>query len=89
MSKSQKFKIMKHLSNGWGMTSLDAVLNLGIMELPKRICELQEDGYTFRKEWIQRPDGVRYIRYFLEYPFEHYTVEIKFENARAYACGRR
>ena len=42
---TQKQEILKWLNEHGSLTRLQAILNLGIIELPARICELERDGY--------------------------------------------
>lgn len=45
---TQKEFLLKHFRSGKKLTSLVAS-RYGIMDLPKRICELQDDGHNIGK----------------------------------------
>lgn len=44
--KSQKEIVLEALKRGEVISSLSAVIDYGIMDLPKRISELRSDGYA-------------------------------------------
>ena len=50
MKQSQAAKLLMYLQSGKSITSLEAIQELGIMELPRRICDLIEDGWQINKE---------------------------------------
>ena len=37
-----------------------------IRSLPRRICDLKEQGYQFTREWKKDLTGQRYVRYFIK-----------------------
>lgn len=63
---------MKHLTRcrRKGITSAEAYERYGIMDLPKRICELQADGHRFKKETMHAKN-----RYGKAVTFTKYTLE--------------
>ena len=46
---SQKTDVLAQLRSGCPITSLSALMDHGIISLPKRICELQADGIRINK----------------------------------------
>lgn len=46
---SQWKRVLAHMQELGGITSMTAAQLYGIISLPKRICELQERGYTIEK----------------------------------------
>lgn len=42
---TQKERVLEHLKAGNEITSWDAMVNMGISDLPKRISELRQDGH--------------------------------------------
>lgn len=53
MKTNQHMRILDYCSRHKSITRLEAVTNLGITELPKRISEMRRLGYVFDKEWIE------------------------------------
>ena len=45
-------RIVQYLKDNGTITRLQAVYDLGVMELAARICELEEKGYSFNKKTI-------------------------------------
>lgn len=43
---TQKQRVLEHLQAGNEISSLYAVVHMGIMDLPKRISELRRDGHN-------------------------------------------
>lgn len=43
---TQKQRVLEHLQSGNTITSYEAMANMGIMDLPKRISELRRDGHN-------------------------------------------
>jgi len=50
MRTAQKYRVLEYIKHFGSVSSLEGFQDLGIVSLPKRICELNELGYTFRKE---------------------------------------
>jgi len=52
------------------ITSFDAVLELGVIELPKRISELRRSGHDIERAWVEKKnrfgENVRFRRYWLK-----------------------
>ncbi len=63
-------RVIDYINKFGSITSRDAVIDLGIMELPARICDLQRKGYTFKKRSESSKnrfgEKVHYIRYSLD-----------------------
>lgn len=49
MKKTQREAVIDYLNTYGSITRLDAFMDLGIAELPARICELEKKGYSFNK----------------------------------------
>lgn len=47
---TQKERIVKYLKDEGSITALEAVRELGVLQLSARLCELIEDGYDFDKK---------------------------------------
>lgn len=69
---SQREIILRHLQRcrRKGITSAEAYEKYGIMDLPKRICELKGEGYAFRIETVHAKN-----RYGKAISFNKYTLE--------------
>ena len=61
--KSQKDNILRYLKKGYSITSLEALSLFGCMSLPKRICEIQNMGYSIDKEFLTTYTGKRVRKY--------------------------
>lgn len=48
---TQKQDLLNYLATHSQITRMEAFNQLGICELPARICELEQDGYRFDKGW--------------------------------------
>ena len=49
---TQKERIIRHLKEKKSITSLEAMREYGIMRLTSRICELKNEGYLIRSEFV-------------------------------------
>lgn len=47
---AQQTRVMDFIKQNGSITSWDAAIDLGIMDLPKRICELRDAGVKFNKK---------------------------------------
>ena len=47
---AQQLRVMNFIKHHGSITSWDAAIDLGVMDLPKRICELQNAGFKFNKK---------------------------------------
>lgn len=47
---TQKQRIVRYLKDEGSITALEAVRELGVLQLSARLCELIEDGYDFDKK---------------------------------------
>lgn len=63
---TQRETVLAYLIQGGGLSSFEAMTQLYIMDLPKRISELRADGYNISDRWEKTSNGKRYKRYFLE-----------------------
>ena len=43
---TQKQRVLEHLKSGGEITSFEAMVGMGISDLPKRISELRRDGHN-------------------------------------------
>lgn len=64
--KSQRDTVLSFLKTYGSITTYQAVLELNIMSLPKRIEELRKEGHDIRTEYRTSVMGKRYGRYILE-----------------------
>lgn len=46
-------RVLGYMERNGSITSLQAIEDLGVMELPRRICDLMEHGYAINKERIK------------------------------------
>jgi len=64
---TQRERILKYIIENGSISALEAVLELGILQLSARICELEKLGYHFTKTKVKTKnrygDPVTYIRY--------------------------
>jgi len=49
---TQKERIIRHLKDKGSITSLEAMREYGIMRLTSRVCELKDQGYKIRSEFV-------------------------------------
>jgi hypothetical protein len=64
--EKQTLKVLRCLENDGEITVLDAVTQLGIMSLPRRIMELRNAGYNIKTEFRKSENGARYGVYKLQ-----------------------
>jgi len=64
-SKSQCDMIAAWLSEGYSITSLEALNRFGCMRLASRICDLKERGMNIGKKIVTLPNKKRVCEYFL------------------------
>ena len=58
--------IIEHLKKGHTITQRSALMDFGIMSLPRRICDLKELGYKIKSVLeVNKLTGQRYSRYSL------------------------
>ena len=58
--RTQRDKVLTWLRKNGTLTVRDAVTELNIMSVPKRIEELRKMGYPITLEWKQTETGSRY-----------------------------
>ena len=51
---NQAQQVLAHLQTGGFITSLSALHDYGIIQLPKRIFDLKREGHQIRREWKNR-----------------------------------
>ena len=64
-NKTQRERVLDWLTYRGELTTREAVLELNIMSLPKRIEELRKDGIGIRTEWRKSSTGAKYGVYSL------------------------
>ena len=69
---TQQMLILEYCSKHRGITSLDAVRDLGIIRLASRINDLKSCGYSIITEWVKVPnrygDLTRVKKYYVSAP---------------------
>ena len=67
---NQRERILQYLRDEGSITRAEAFAELGIVELPARICELERLGFEFKKEVIRKKnrygDRIRFMKYTLK-----------------------
>jgi len=63
---TQRQRVLNWLQKCGPLTTRQAVLDMNIMSLPKRIEELRREGYAISMEYQTTPTGARYGVYRLE-----------------------
>ena len=66
---TQKDRIIRHLKDKESITSLEAMQEYGIMRLTSRVCELKNEGYKIRSEFVSSKN-----RYNEPVSFSKYTL---------------
>ena len=64
--QTQRDKVLSWLRTHGTLTVKDAVTELNIMSVPKRVEELRRMGYQIRMDWAMTENGARYGVYRLE-----------------------
>jgi|TARA_R100001086_G_scaffold225223_1_gene143434 hypothetical protein len=66
---TQKQRIIRHLKDKGSITALQAMKEYGIMRLTSRICELKDEGYNIKSEFVSSKnrynEPVSYSKYTL------------------------
>ena len=69
MKLTQKQRIIRHLKDKKLITALQAMKEYGIMRLTSRICELKDEGYNIKSEFVSSKnrynEAVSYSKYTL------------------------
>ncbi|MDL2294071.1 helix-turn-helix domain-containing protein [Ruminococcaceae bacterium OttesenSCG-928-D13] len=67
---SQRERVLEYMQMHGGVTSLEAFTNLGIVSLPRRICDLRQQGHNIKVERVtsrnRYGEPTHYNRYRLE-----------------------
>ena len=50
---TQKERILRHFNDKGSITALEAMKEYGIMRLTSRICELKDEGYNIKSEFVR------------------------------------
>ena len=67
---NQKERVLKYIQDFGSITALEAVKELGVLQLGARIDGLQKDGYKFKKEWHRSKN-----RYGEDVDYKSYSLE--------------
>lgn len=49
----QTERVLSYMRRNGSITTLDAMLDLGVLRLASRISELKKDGYTIKRDWVK------------------------------------
>ena len=71
---TQKQRIIRHLKDKGSITALEAMKEYGIMRLTSRICELKDEGYNIKSEFVSSKN-----RYNESVSYSKYTLANKIE----------
>lgn len=63
--KTQRDRVLEWLYKHGELTTREAVIELGIMSLPKRIEELRKSGHVIKTDYRTSASGARYGVYSL------------------------
>lgn len=64
-NKTQRDRVLEWLRTNGELTTREAVAELNVMSLTKRISELRRDGIVIRTEWRKSSTGAKYGVYSL------------------------
>lgn len=64
--QTQRDKVLAWFKAHGTLTTREAVTELNIMSITKRIAELRDMGYPIRTDWAKAESGARYGVYVLE-----------------------
>lgn len=66
---TQRDRVIQYIRDNGSITRAEGFTELGIVELPARICELERMGYVFSRERITKKnrygDDVSFLKYSL------------------------
>lgn len=69
MKVTQRQRVLDYIRQFGSITAMEAFKDLGVSQLSARLCELQNEGYSFNKEQESATnrfgETVYYIRYSL------------------------
>lgn len=66
---TQRDRVIQYIRENGSITRAEGFSELGIVELPARICELEQRGYIFQRERIKKKnrygDNISFLKYSL------------------------
>lgn len=66
---TQRDRVIQYIRENGSITRAESFSELGIVELPARICELERMGYAFKRERVTKKnrygDDVSFLKYSL------------------------
>tara|TARA_R100000781_G_scaffold11049_1_gene10229 strand:- start:416 stop:643 length:228 start_codon:yes stop_codon:yes gene_type:complete len=68
---TQKDRIIRHLKDKGSITALEAMKEYGIMRLTSRICELKDQGYNIKSEFVSSKNRYNESVSFSKYSLTH------------------
>lgn len=63
-STAATLRALRHVGDA-GLTRIEAIEAIGVMNLPGRVLELKAAGFDIRRADVRLPNGKRVGRYFL------------------------
>jgi len=58
--------LKRHFAENGSITNVEAQAVYKIRSLPRRICDLEGEGYSFERTWKRDLTGQRYMRYTIQ-----------------------
>lgn len=70
MTKTQRERVREYMERNGSITSLQAINELGVMDLPRRICDLNELGVPIRKKRIKVRNRYGETKHVIQYSID-------------------
>lgn len=67
MPKTQRERVQEYMERNGSITSLQAINDLGVMDLPRRICDLIQVGVPINKKRIKVRNRYGETKHVIEY----------------------
>ena len=64
--QTQNDMLIRHFKTEGSISNVEAQAVYKIRSLPRRICDLKEQGYQFTREWKKDLTEQRYVRYYIK-----------------------